>query len=395
MQIHTDKWGEWGLTISFKKFDVIVVGSGFFGSTIAERISSGSNFKVAVIDSRNHIGGNSYTEIDSNTKIEYHKYGSHLFHTDSDKIWEYCNNFTKFNNYRHKVFTMHNGQMFSMPINLSTINQFYKTTFTPEQAKVKIKESNPAFLNKEILDLESKAISLIGEDLYNAFIKGYTTKQWQLEPKDLPASIITRLPVRYNYNNEYFDDKYQGIPIDGYTKWIEKLLEKSTVFLNTDFFDIRNQISSQQIVIYTGPIDRYFSYKFGELTWRTLDFEINVVNVNDFQGNSVINYADLDVPFTRIHEFKHLHPERSYNSPNTLIMKEFSRFASKKDEPYYPVNSAADREKLSKYRELIPNEKNVYFGGRLGSYQYLDMHMAIASALNMYENELKPRLQIN
>jgi len=383
------------LAISLESYDVIVVGSGFFGSTIAERITSTSKVKVAVIESRNHIGGNSYSEIDVATQIEYHKYGSHLFHTNSEKIWEYCNKFTKFNNYRHKVFTIHNGQMYSMPINLGTINQFYETNYSPEQAKTKIKDLGLNTKNGEALDLESKAISLIGEELYNAFIKGYTTKQWQVDPKELPASIITRLPVRYNYNNEYFDDNYQGIPIDGYTKWIEKLLEKSTIFLDTDFFDIRNQISPNQIVIYTGPIDRYFAYKYGELTWRTLDFELNVEEVNDFQGNSVINYADLDVPYTRIHEFKHLHPERNYQTSNTLIMKEFSRFASKDDEPYYPVNSAADREKLSKYRELIPNEKNVYFGGRLGTYQYLDMHMAIASALNMYENELKLKLQIN
>ena len=383
------------MTTSFESFDVIVVGTGFFGSTIAERISSSSNLKVVVIDSRNHLGGNSYSEIEPTTKIEYHKYGSHLFHTDSAKIWEYCNRFTKFNNYRHKVFTIHNGQIYSMPINLGTINQFYKTNYTPEQAKAKIKESSQTSLNKDILDLESKAISLIGEELYRAFIKGYTTKQWQIDPKELPASIITRLPVRYNYNNEYFDDRYQGIPIDGYTKWIEKLLEKSTVVLNTDFFDIKHLIKSDQIVIYTGPIDKYFSYRFGALTWRTLDFELKVEEVNDFQGNSVINYADLDVPFTRVHEFKHLHPERSYQTSNTLIMKEFSRFASKDDEPYYPVNSATDRERLNKYRELIPNEKNVFFGGRLGSYQYLDMHMAIASALNMFENELKPKLQIN
>ena len=383
------------MAISLESYDVIVVGSGFFGSTIAERITSTSKVKVAVIESRNHIGGNSYSEIDVATQIEYHKYGSHLFHTNSEKIWEYCNKFTKFNNYRHKVFTIHNGQMYSMPINLGTINQFYETNYSPEQAKTKIKDLGLNTKNGEALDLESKAISLIGEELYNAFIKGYTTKQWQVDPKELPASIITRLPVRYNYNNEYFDDNYQGIPIDGYTKWIEKLLEKSTIFLDTDFFDIRNQISPNQIVIYTGPIDRYFAYKYGELTWRTLDFELNVEEVNDFQGNSVINYADLDVPYTRIHEFKHLHPERNYQTSNTLIMKEFSRFASKDDEPYYPVNSAADREKLSKYRELIPNEKNVYFGGRLGTYQYLDMHMAIASALNMYENELKLKLQIN
>ena len=381
------------MTVSLEKFDIVIVGSGFFGSTIAERITTTSNLNVAVLESRNHIGGNSYSEVNDETQIEYHKYGSHLFHTNSEKIWEYCSRFTKFNNYRHKVFTIHNNQMYSMPINLGTINQFYKTNYSPEQAKTKITEQSHNNADEEILDLESKAISLIGEDLYNAFIKGYTTKQWQTDPRDLPASIITRLPVRYNYNNEYFDDNFQGIPVDGYTKWIEKMLAKSTVFLNTDFFDVRNQIKEETIVIYTGPIDRYFGYKFGELTWRTLDFELNVEDVNDFQGNSVINYADLDVPYTRIHEFKHLHPERNYQSPKTLIMKEFSRFASREDEPYYPVNSATDREKLNKYRELIPDERNVFFGGRLGSYQYLDMHMAIASALNMFDNEIYPKIK--
>ena len=378
--------------VSFEKFDVIIVGSGFFGSTIAERITNTSNLNVAIIESRNHIGGNSYSEVNDETQIEYHKYGSHLFHTNSEKIWEYCSRFTRFNNYRHKVFTIHNNQMYSMPINLGTINQFYKTNYNPEQARTKITGQSHNNADGEILDLESKAISLIGEDLYNAFIKGYTTKQWQTDPKALPASIITRLPVRYNYNNEYFDDNFQGIPMDGYTTWIEKMLAKSTVFLNTDFFDVRNKISEKTLVIYTGPIDRYFGYKYGELTWRTLDFELKVEDVNDFQGNSVINYADLDVPYTRIHEFKHLHPERNYQSSKTLIMKEFSRFASRDDEPYYPVNSKQDRDKLEKYRFLAKTEKNVLFGGRLGTYQYLDMHMAIGSALSMFENEIQNAL---
>jgi UDP-galactopyranose mutase len=371
-------------------FDVVIVGSGFFGATIAERITTCTNKKVLVLDSRSHLGGNAYSTFHEETRIEYHKYGSHIFHTDNKKVWDYCAKFTKFNNYRHKVFSIHNEKVFSLPINLSTINQFYQSNLSPKEAEIKIK---PQMDNGgSTTNLESKAISLIGEVLYNAFIKNYTIKQWQKNPTELPAEIITRLPVRFNYNTDYFDDLYQGIPLDGYTKWIEKMLSKSTVLLNTDFFDLRSQINPKQIVIYTGPIDKYFSYIHGKLTWRTLDFDLEVMAVEDFQGTSVMNYSDLDVNFTRIHEFKHLHPEREYQKEKTLIMREFSRYASSNDEPYYPVNLAADREKLVKYREMVKLEKNTFFGGRLGSYQYLDMHMAIASALGMYENKLVPIL---
>jgi UDP-galactopyranose mutase len=373
-----------------ENFDVVIVGSGFFGATIAERITTNTSKKVVVIDSRPHLGGNSYSTIHEETQIEYHKYGSHIFHTNNKKVWDYCSKFTKFNDYRHTVLTIHNEKVFSLPINLSTINQFYQSNLSPSEAKLKIKSQMEK--GKSATNLEAKAISLIGKDLYEAFIKNYTIKQWQTNPTKLPAEIITRLPVRFNYNTNYFDDFYQGIPLDGYTKWIKKMLSKSTVLLSTDFFDLKNQINPRQIVIYTGPIDKYFSYAHGELTWRTLDFDLEVVAVEDFQGISVMNYSDLNVNFTRIHEFKHLHPEREYQKDKTLIMREFSRFASREDEPYYPVNSAVDREKLVKYREMIKLEKNIYFGGRLGSYQYLDMHMAIASALGMYENELAPVL---
>jgi UDP-galactopyranose mutase len=376
--------------LMIENFDVVIVGSGFFGATIAERITTNTSKKVVVIDSRSHLGGNSYSTFHEETQIEYHKYGSHIFHTNNEKVWDYCNKFTKFNDYRHKVLTIHNEKVFSLPINLGTINQFYQSNLSPKKAKEMIESQMET--GKSVTNLEAKAISLIGKDLYEAFIKNYTIKQWQTNPTELPAEIITRLPVRFNYNTNYFDDLYQGIPLDGYTKWIEKMLSKSSVLLNTDYFDLKNQINPNHIVIYTGPIDKYFSYTHGELTWRTLDFDLEVVPVEDFQGTSVMNYSDLDVNFTRIHEFKHLHPEREYQREKTLIMREFSRFASKKDEPYYPVNSAADREKLVKYREMIKLEKNTFFGGRLGSYQYLDMHMAIASALGMYENELVPVL---
>jgi len=376
---------------NFNNFDVIIVGSGFFGATIAEKITDELNLKVAVLEKRSHIGGNSYSVIEEETQIEYHKYGSHIFHTNNKKVWDYCNKFTNFNNYRHKVLTIHKNQIYSMPINLSTINQFYRKNLNPEQAETFMN----SIANEEKYEdnFESKAISLIGKDLYEAFIKGYTLKQWQMDPRELPSTIISRLPVRFNYNTEYFDDFYQGIPLDGYTAWIEKLLSKSKVFLNLDYFEVKDSISKEKLIIYTGPIDKYFNYKFGELTWRTLDFELETHLTNDYQGLSVMNYADLDVNYTRIHEFKHLHPERTYSENKTLIMKEYSRFANTKDEPYYPVNSKSDREKLNKYRELIKQEKNVLFGGRLGSYQYLDMHMAVASALNVFENEILPILK--
>ena len=375
---------------NFNNFDVIIVGSGFFGATIAEKITDELNLKVAVLEKRSHIGGNSYSVIEEETQIEYHKYGSHIFHTNNKKVWDYCNRFTNFNIYRHKVLTVHKNKIYSMPINLSTINQFYEKNLNPKQAETFMK----SIANEEKYEdnFESKAISLIGKDLYEAFIKGYTLKQWQMDPRELPSTIISRLPVRFNYNTEYFDDFYQGIPLDGYTAWIEKLLSKSKVFLNLDYFEVKDTISKEKLIIYTGPIDKYFNYKFGELTWRTLDFELETHLTNDYQGLSVMNYADLDVNYTRIHEFKHLHPERAYAENKTLIMKEYSRFANTKDEPYYPVNSKSDREKLNKYRELIKQEKNVLFGGRLGSYQYLDMHMAIASALNMYQSEIKEKL---
>jgi UDP-galactopyranose mutase len=239
-------------------------------------------------------------------------------------------------------------------------------------------------------DLESKAIALIGKELYEAFIKNYTAKQWQIDARNLPEEIITRLPVRRNLNTRYFSDTYEGIPSEGYSKMLLKMVDNPLIDLqlDTDFFEVRDQIPSQTPLIYTGEIDRFFDYKFGQLNWRTLDFEIERIAVDDYQGTSVINYSDLDVDYTRIHEFKHFHPEWKYTSEETIISREFSRMALPGDEPYYPVNTAEDRQKMSKYREAGEAESNVHFGGRLGSYQYLDMHMAIASALTDFENSV-------
>jgi UDP-galactopyranose mutase len=284
-----------------------------------------------------------------------------------------------------------------MPINLATINQFFHKEFSPEQAEVFIGNQTNSSAAASATNLEDRAIALIGKPLYQAFIKGYTEKQWQTNPKELPADIISRLPVRFTNNNRYFSDKYEGLPKGGYLNWIENLGDHPNieVQLNTDYFEYRTKNQVSVPVVYTGPIDRYFNYEFGELGWRTLDFESEVIAVGDFQGTSVMNYADVNVPFTRIHEYRHLHPERAYQDEMTYISREYSRFARIDDEPYYPINTEGDRETLSKYRDLIKGETNVWFGGRLGSYKYLDMHMAIASALTAFENEIEPAFSVN
>jgi len=369
---------------------ILIVGAGFFGATIAERAASLQNCEVHIVEKRDHIGGNAWSEFDDRTGIEIHKYGSHLFHTSNQIVWDYVNQFTSFNSYVHRVKTVHGGNVFSMPINLHTINQYFGKSYSPEAARNLL-----TTLTKENLDnpsnLEEKAISLVGQELYEAFIKGYTQKQWQTDPILLPAEIITRLPVRFNYNDRYFDDLYEGLPTDGYGALFKKMLsnKKIKIDTNSDFNAQKDSTSEYDLVIYTGAIDQYFGFTHGALSWRTLDFQFEHLGVDDFQGTSVMNYSDVDSPFTRIHEFKHLHPERNPKHGETVIAREFSRFASQEDEPYYPVNKLVDREILLKYRELAKKETKVIFGGRLGSYKYLDMHMAIASALVVFENSVK------
>ena len=372
--------------------DLVVVGSGFFGLTIARQAADELGLKVLVIEKRAHIGGNAYSEFDPVTGIEIHKYGSHLFHTSNERVWEYVNRFTKFNNYQHKVWAKHQGQQYQMPINLDTINQFFGTKFSSEEAKEFIQGQLSGDEATNASNLEERAIALIGKPLYEAFIKGYTEKQWQTDPRLLPADVINRLPMRFTNEHRYFNDKYEGLPLNGYTAWLENMADHKNIQirLDTDFFDIRTELDSAVPIVYTGPIDRYFDFEFGTLGWRTLDFQDEVIGIGDYQGTSVINYSDLDVAFTRIHEYRHLHPERNYQTESTFISREFSRFASATDEPYYPVNTEADRQQLSQYRELIKQENGVWFGGRLGTYQYLDMHMAIASALTLFDNEIAP-----
>ena len=367
--------------------DVLVVGSGLFGLTVAERLAD-SGLNVDVIDRRPHIGGNAYSERDPETGIEIHRYGAHLFHTSNEVVWDYVQRFTSFTNYVHRVYTTHRGEVYPMPINLGTINQYFRESLGPSAARELIATQAAEVAGGDLESLDAKGISLIGRPLYEAFIRGYTAKQWQTDPSRLPASIISRLPVRYTYDNRYFSDTYEGLPTDGYTPWLERMADhpRIEVHLETDFFDEESPFSQSATVgrlpiFYTGPIDRYFGEDEGRLSWRTLDFEFETLPVADFQGTSVMNYADPDVPFTRILEFKHFHPDREYADDRTVIAREFSRSAEAGDEPYYPIAGVDDRELLLGYRKRAQGEPDVAFGGRLGSYQYLDMHMAIAAAL--------------
>ena len=374
--------------------DLVVVGSGFFGLTIAERCADELGLNVLVLERRHHLGGNAYSEPEPETGIEVHVYGAHLFHTSNAKVWEYVNRFTSFTNYQHRVFAKYQGQVYSFQMNLGLVNQFFGRNHTPDEARALIAEQASEIHTADANNLEEKAISLIGRPLYEAFVKGYTAKQWQTDPKELSADIITRLPVRYTFNNRYFSDKYEGLPVDGYTAWLTRMADHPNieVRLETDFFDVAYEFKGRVPIVYTGPVDEYFGNSEGRLSWRTVDLEPEVMAVDDFQGTSVMNYNDIDVPFTRIHEFKHFHPERAYAEAKgkTVIVREYSRAAEVDDEPYYPINTAEDREKLMRYRDLAKKEPMVLFGGRLGTYKYLDMHMAIGSALSMFDNKLKP-----
>ena len=365
-------------------YDFAVVGSGLFGAVFAQQaIENGKS--VVVLEKRNHIGGNCFSYKDPESDIIVHKYGTHIFHTPNRGIWEYITRFSEFSRYRHRVLTTHHGRVYSMPINLGTINAFYNVNLTPDEVDefLAVKKGNTS----KPRNLEEKAISLIGEDLYRAFVAGYTQKQWRCDPRDLPASIINRLPVRHSYNDSYFDDAFQGLPVDGYTPIFEKLLEGADFHLETDFFADRDYwLGKANKLIYTGPIDQYFEYCYGRLNWRSVRFEIERHAIDDYQGTSVMNFADVEVPYTRIHEPKHLHPERSIAGGTTLAIREFSH--EDNDQPYYPVNFAEDRKSLSKYEDLIGEEGNVHFGGRLAQYKYFDMRHVIAHALKAAREEL-------
>lgn len=367
-----------------RHYDYLIVGTGLFGAVFAQQAREAGK-SVLLLESRDHIGGNCYSEAHPGTNIIVHSYGTHIFHTNSPDIWKYINRFTEFNRYQHRVLTTHRDRVYAMPINLGTINQFYGVNLRPHEV--------PAFLESKKgnipnpANLEEKAISLIGEDLYEAFIKHYTIKQWGCDPRELPANIITRLPVRSSFHDSYFNDRFQGIPLGGYTPIFERMLEGIPVEMGVDFLADREAWCSRaDKVVYTGPIDRYFNHEHGHLNWRSVRFETELVDLEDYQGTSVMNYADMDVPFTRIHEPKHLHLEKEHTPGKTVIIREYSQVDN--DRPYYPVNFAEDREKLAKYQAMAREEGRVLFGGRLAEYKYYDMHQVIGSALQKARKEL-------
>jgi len=371
------------------KCDYLVVGCGLYGSVLAERIANDLKKTVIVIDKRPHIGGNCYSERDKLTGIEYHKYGTHIFHTSSNQAVNYINRFTELNGYHHQVLATHKGKVYQMPINLETINDFFNKSLSPEEARGFLLEEIRADVKMPSDNLEDKAVSSIGRKLYEAFIKGYTMKQWDKDPAHLPSSIIQRLPVRFSYAEDYFHNaRWQGLPIDGYTSMIAGMLgsKRIKVLLNTDYFDVANSVNVKKKIIYTGPIDKYFGYCYGRLEWRSIFLEKKVIGVEDFQGTSVMNYVDMDVPYTRIHEPRHLHPEREYRKDRTVVFYETP--VKDSEEPFYPINSRENEKILKKYRAKSNKIKNLLTGGRLGDYKYYDMDQTIVEALNTYRRKI-------
>ena len=358
-------------------FDYLIIGSGLFGSICAYELNK-QGHKVLVIDKRDHIGGNIYTE--EIEGINVHKYGAHIFHTSNKEVWDYMNQFAEFNNYVNSPIARYKNELYNLPFNMNTFTKLWNDIFTPEDAKRKIEEEKKKYKIDEPKNLEEQAINLVGSTIYEKLVKGYTAKQWGKPCTELPSFIIKRLPVRYTFDNNYFNDRYQGIPIGGYTRIIEKMLEGIEVRLNTDYFDNRDYFDSiADKIIYTGPIDQFFDYKFGPLEYRTVRFENEVLNMSNYQGNAVVNYTEYEVPYTRIIEHKHF--EFDSTSPKTIISKEYSSLWKLGDEPYYPINDGRNNELYKKYKEEADKLSNVVFGGRLGQYKYYDMDKVIVEAL--------------
>ncbi|MBK8085409.1 MAG: NAD(P)-binding protein [Devosia sp.] len=367
---------------TLERADLIVVGAGFYGATIAERAAA-DGLRVLVVDRRPHAAGNAFSEPDPATGIEVHRYGPHLFHTSSEAVWHYLGRFTAFNDFVYFGRTVHAGQSYSLPVNLSTICQFFGRHMAPDAARALIEGQREVPAGREPANLEEKALSLIGRPLYEAFIRGYTMKQWQTDPRLLPPGVITRLPVRFTFDGRYFSDRFQGQPLDGYPAIFARMLASPLIELRLgiDWLDLRRMAPAAPPVVYTGAIDRYFDYAEGELGWRTTGFDTEVLPTGDFQGTAIVNYADPEVAFTRITEYRHLHPERAHPPDRTIIVREYPRFAGRHDEPFYPIDRPEDRQVLARYRVRAAREQRVWFGGRLGTYTYLDMHQAIALAL--------------
>ena len=361
------------------EYDYLIVGAGLFGSVFAHEMTKKGK-KCLIIEKRSHIGGNVYTELEEN--INVHKYGAHIFHTNNREIWEYINQFAEFNRYTNSPVANYKGELYNLPFNMNT---FYKMwgVKTPDEAKKMIEKQKAEAKFENPKNLEEQAISLVGKDIYEKLVKGYTEKQWGRKCSELPSFIIKRLPVRFTFDNNYFNDLYQGIPIGGYTKIIEKMLENIEVKLNTDFFEDKEKwMNIADKIIFTGMIDQYYDYCYGELEYRGLDFEFEILNQENYQGNAVINYTDAETPFTRIIEHKHF---ESSKSPKTIITKEYPKSWNKGEEAYYPMNDEKNSKLYEKYVELSKKEDKIIFGGRLGMYKYFDMWQVIDEALKLVE----------
>ncbi|MDD7220222.1 MAG: UDP-galactopyranose mutase [Clostridia bacterium] len=368
------------------KYDYLVVGSGLYGSVFAHEAYQAGK-RCLVIDKRDHVGGNIYTE--NIHSINVHKYGAHIFHTNKKEIWNYINRFAVFNNYINSPVAVYKDELYNLPFNMNTFSKLWGLK-TPEEVKKKIAQQIEELNIKEPHNLEEQALSLVGRDVYEKLIRGYTEKQWGRDCKDLPAFIIKRIPLRFTYNNNYFNDRYQGIPEGGYTKIINKLLDGIDVKLNTDYETyVREHPDAFEKVIYTGPIDEYFHYSLGNLQYRSVRFETEELDMENYQGNAVVNYTDREVPYTRIIEHKHF---EFGEQPTTIISREYSEEWKPGIEPYYPVNDEKNNQLFQQYRALADQEKNVIFGGRLGSFKYYNMDQVIEEALIMAEKELKRKL---
>ena len=358
-----------------KKYDYLIVGAGLYGSIFAYEMNKKGK-KCLVIDKRNHIGGNIYCE--NIEEINVHKYGAHIFHTSNKEVWEYINQFCEFNNYINSPIANYKGEIYNLPFNMNTFNKLWGVV-APKEAREKIEEQKKEFSITEPKNLEEQAISLIGKDIYEKLIKGYTEKQWGRKATELPVFIIKRLPVRFTYDNNYFNDRYQGIPIGGYTKIIEKILDGIEVKLNTNFFDNRKYFENiAKKIVFTGMIDEFYNYKFGKLEYRSLRFETETLDEENYQGNAVVNYTERETPYTRIIEHKHFEFGKQ---EKTVITKEYPSEWKEGDEPYYPVNDEKNNRLYEKYKGLAKEEKNVIFGGRLGEYKYYDMDKVIEKIL--------------
>ena len=362
------------------QYDFLIVGAGLYGAAFA-RLAADGGYKCLVIDRREHVAGNVYTE--NVGGINVHKYGAHIFHTSDREVWDFANRFAEFNRYTNTVVANYKGEIYSMPFNMYTFNKMWGV-ITPEEARKKLDEQIASVKIDEPKNLEEQALSLIGPDIYNKLIKGYTEKQWGRKATELPSFIIKRLPVRLTYNNNYFNDSFQGIPVGGYTKWIENMLEGIEVRTGVDFLENRDELSAlADKIIYSGMIDEYYGYSLGTLEYRSLRFETEYMpDVDDYQGNAVVNYTDAETPFTRIIEHKHF---EFGTGKGTAVTREYPAEWKKGDEPYYPLNNDRNNELYRKYQELASKDEKVWFGGRLGKYKYYDMDDTIADAAADYK----------